>query len=379
VRARVAWLAWAAIVAAVAAAAVLGSEGEVATFAAFLLYVLAFATVGALVASHRSTNPLGWLMLVAALAYAVAGLATAYLESRGAGARGVPLAAWVSSWAWEVGVVVPAVFLLLLFPTGRLPSRRWRPLPWLAGTGLALHLAERTLSPGRLDAPHPVENPVALPGAEALLEVAGVAGALLLVASALGAVASLVVRFRQAPVREREQLKWLVLAGATIAMGGAGAILIEVVAGDAGVEVSNLLITLSVSAVPITMGIAILRHRLFDIDVVLNRTLVYGALTALLAGAYLATVLLLGLALADSDVAVAGATLAVAALVRPARAHIQGLVDRRFYRRRYDAQRTLDAFAARLRDEVDLDALGRDLRAVAHETLQPTSVSLWLR
>ena len=367
---RLAWSLWALTVVGLAVALALPSaeaDEDVWSLVATLVFALSFATVGALVASRRPESPLGWIMCGAGLAYAVGGVSIAYVESTLAREDDDVLPTvmdWVSGWVWMLGIGPAATFLLLLFPTGRLPSRRWLPVARAAAVALALMVAGIALTP--------------LPGAE----VAAALGSLLLLLTALASVASLVFRFRRARAEERRQLKWLTYAAA---VAGLVLLLIIVAESTTGVsdEVSNTLVSVSVAALPVSMGIAILRHGLFDIDVVINRTLVYGALTATLVGAYVSIVLLLQLALSplteESDLAIAGSTLAVAALFRPARARIQGFVDRRFYRSRYDAARTLESFGARLRDEVDVDALGGELRGVVAQTMQPAHVSLWLR
>jgi hypothetical protein len=367
---RAAWSLWALTVIGLAIAMALPSaeaDEEVWSLVATLIFALSFATVGALVASRRPDTPLGWIMCGAGFAYALGGVSVTYVEStlaRGDDDVLITLADWVSGWVWMLGIGPAATFLLLLFPTGRLPSRRWRPVAWTAAGALALMVVGIALTP--------------LAGAE----VAAGLGSFLLLLAALASVASLVFRFGRARGEERRQLKWLTYAAA---VAGLVLLLIIVAESTTGVsdELSNTLVSVSVAALPVSMGIAILRHGLFDIDVVINRTLVYVALTATLVGAYVAAVLVFQLVLSplteESDLAIAGSTLAVAALFRPARARIQSAVDRRFYRRRYDAARTLEAFGARLRDEVDLDALGGELRTVVADTVQPAHVSLWLR
>ncbi len=348
----------------------------------FVLFVLAFATVGALVAARQPRNPIGWLMCLAALSYALMGSADTYATGLRDGSDVRPgsiFAAWIASWGWVVAVGLANTFLLLLYPTGRLPSRRWRPVAWLAAAGLALSVPGQALSQGGLEGFPDVENPLGIPGAAA---VAGL-GLMLLLLAMLASIVSLFVRYRRAGWTERQQLKWLLYAVAVVGAAFVVVGVLESTVASLSDDVINATVTGAATAIPFAMGIAILRHGLFDIDLVINRTLVYVGLTAALVGAYVGAVLLLQLALSplteDSDLAIAGSTLAVAALVRPLRARIQGIVDRRFYRRRYDAARTLQSFGARLRDQVELDTLSLELRGVVSETMQPAHVSLWLR
>ena len=224
-----------------------------------------------------------------------------------------------------------------------------------------------------------MSNPVGIEGAEWLRDVQSEPFVFALI---VAAAAALVVRFRRSHGVERQQVKWFAFAAGLMAahliLGSAAQGLLGDEASEDSI-VAGFIFAICICTVPISAGIAILRHRLYDIDVVINRALVYGALTTTLGGAYLALVLLLGLAVGESDLATAASTLTVAALFRPVRARIQALVDRRFHRRRYDAEQTLQGFGSRLRDEFDLAVLGANLRGVVRETMQPAHVSLWLR
>jgi hypothetical protein len=357
---------------------------------------LAFPTVGALIAANRPRNPIGWILIAAGLSGALVLLASEYalyaLFTDPDALPGGRLAAWVSAWAGTVAFGVIFSFLFLLFPDGRLPNARWRRVAWAAAVTLTLVIVTSALKPRLTDeagepvpqgAPRTVENPLGLDGAGALLhQIETTAIVLFVLLCVLPAVASLILRYRGSSGERRQQIKWLAYAAGMLAVGifvipdVLRALWGETTAVSA---VTSALEVVPVIGIPLATGIAILRHRLYDIDVVINRTLVYGALTATLGGTYLALVLLIGLTIGRSNVAIAVSTLAVAALFRPARARIQAGVDRRFYRRRYDAALTLEAFGGRLRDELDLEALGADLRGVVTETVQPAHVSLWLR
>ena len=344
-----------------------------------------FAGVGALVALRRPDNAVGWFLLGIAIAFAFGEVGQSYVEEGSNPARlGV---AWVTSACVYVWFALAVVFLPLLFPHGRLPSRRWRPVLWLGVAGLVLGVVGGALIPGPLElrGSSGIENPLGVTGG--VPEVLSALGTIVQVVAVVLAAASVVVRFRSARGAERQQLKWFayvgvlaitclfvaVVSGAVIGEDGPGAFTaLAVACWLAG-------LALLAFGLPAATGIAILRHRLYDVDVVIRRTLVYGALTAMLGATYLGLVLLVGLAVGESSFAIAASTLAVAALFRPARSRIQSVVDRRFYRRRYDAARTLDAFAGRLRDEIDLEALGADLRGVVDQSVQPAHVSLWLR
>jgi hypothetical protein len=334
----------------------LSAEVPVAAMVLVGLTSLAFAGVGALVAAREPRNAVGWLFLSIGGCIAVTLACIQYVALGFPGAR---WAEWVSEWV-STGPLIQMPFVLLLFPDGKLLSRRWNLVAWLsvlAGSGV-LYDAMFDWTPSW-----------------SLLPLALLAG-----------VASFVARFRNSTGERREQLKWLALASSVVAVGY---LLLYVawslsVASDTDFTgLSLVVLTLTFVTIPLASGIAILRHRLYDIDLIINRTLVYGALTAVLGLFYLGLVLVFQQVTtsvtAESDFAVAGSTLAVAALFRPLRSRVQGFIDRRFYRRKYDAAEMLEQFSQRLRDEINLESLTRELMDVIKRTMEPSQVSVWLR
>jgi hypothetical protein len=345
-----------------------------------LAALLAFAVVGGLVASRQPRNSVGWLLLAVALCMTVRLVGESYaryaLITAPGSLPGGLYGGWVQ-WSWAGVVAILAIFLPLYFPTGRLLSPRWRPVLWL-GIAYLSAVASSALQPGPAEwlagyprAPNPV---VYLPAAKPLLDVIGVAG-LCLFPAVGGAITALVVRFRRSRGIERQQLKWFTYAAALAPLPF---LVYEVVPGAFG-----LLLAMTLPLVPISVGIAILRYRLYEIDRIINRTLVYGLLTLLLGLCYvvgsLVFVFVAGAGTDPPSWLVAGATLAAAAVFRPVRRRIQAAVDRRFNRRRYHAARTIEGFSARLRDEIDLDDLSAELLALVDQTMEPTRASLWLR
>jgi hypothetical protein len=351
-----------------------------ATLGAVILVTVSAAAVGALVASRRPRHPVGWLLLGVGLALNASLLVQAYVDY-GLLARpgALPGARYLAGFAYSTVLlwVSCAGFVLLLTPTGSLPSPRWRWWARLAAAAPVVMVVGSVVQPDPL-APEYHGNPLAVPPLARVLGVPAVAGAIVVLASLLVGAGSLVVRFRRARGTERLQLRWLAYAAAL----AAGLLLVALVAGFllANDNVTFASLSLGMALLPLATGAAILRYRLYDIDRIISRTVAYGLLTVLLGGGYAAVVLGLGQLLGrDSSLVVAGATLALAALFQPARRRVQQLVDRRFNRRRYDAARTIAAFSARLRDEIDLDTLTAELLRVMEQTMQPTRASLWLR
>ena len=366
-----------------------GSGGDPA--AALLL---SFPIIGALITTRQPRSAIGWIMIAIGVAGAAVAMLEIYAEySLTVHPGSLPrpdlaLALVAPSWVPVVGVM--GTFLILLFPDGRLPSPRWRPWAWFCGAALALPFIVILIAPGPITAEgYPnLRNPLGIealrPFVDALLLTI-----ILIPIGFVGCAVGLIRRFRRSHGQERLQLKWLAAgAGATASLYLISVVLSLTLASQLEAEPVWLRALTQISfysfvLIPVTIGIAILRHRLYDIDLIINRTLVYGALTAALTVAYVLGVTVLQALLrpfaGQSQLAVAGSTLTVAALFRPGRARIQTFIDRRFYRRKYDAGRTLEVFSARLRDEVDLDTLGVELVALVDEVMRPNHVSVWLR
>jgi hypothetical protein len=350
---------------------------------AFAVSALAFATVGALVVMRVPGNRIGPVFCLMGAILAVGDFVFQYADRALFISPGQLPGGAAAAWLQNFGLP-PAFGLLgvalMLFPDGRLPSRRWRPVLRLALAGIALNALGYALRPGPLDPPFAtVTNPLGIEGAFDLTDAMSGLGWMFMGASVGLAAAATPIRLRRARGLERTQLKWLAFATALTGIAVVSDVVSYFVAVEGVGVARDVVLALGFAVFPLAVGAAILRYRLFDIDVVINRTLVYGALTATLGATYLALVLLIGLTLGTSNLAIAVSTLAVAGLFRPARARIQAAVDRRFYRRRYDAALTLEAFGGRLRDELDLDALQRELVGVVGETVQPAHASLWLR
>ena len=350
---------------------------------AFFVPILAFSLVGSVIARRRPENLIGWLLVTIGLLWSVV-VAGAFASTWALKTGSLPktVGEWIdlATVAWVPALGLIGTQLPLRLPDGKLPSPRWRWFSRITLVLIALAVVGLATATGEVESVKGTANPI---GSQALKWLG--AATLLLIASFVGGLAALVVRYRRSGSQDRVQLRWVAFGGGVFL----AVFLVSFPANQWGNDQSTVGITITAiaqaafAALPVSIGYAVLKHRLYDIDTVVNRTLVYGALTATLAAVYVGSVLLLQLILSgltkDSGLAVAASTLAVAALFRPARSWIQRAVDRRFYRRKYDAVRTLERFGTHLRDELDLDALGGALRGVVMETMQPTHVSLWLR
>jgi hypothetical protein len=344
---------------------------------------LVFATVGAVIVSRRPRNVIGWLCCAIGFGLSLSVFGSNDAKTTLAADPDRLPAALLLYGLGSVGFALSLgllfSFVLLLFPTGRLPSRRWRPVAWTAGAALAALAAGRMFQPGPMG-PRLPANPVGITATGEALGGLRVVASVVIAVLVPACLASLVVRFRRAQGAERQQLKWFGFGGVVLVLG----VLLGVVTERLQVPLLGpTVFVAAVSAVPTAIGVAVLRAGLYEIDRLLNRTLVYATLTAVLglgyAGAVLALEQLFGAGGRIPSWAVAGATLAAAALFQPARRRIQQAVDRRFNRRKYNTARTIEAFSTRLRDQIDLDTLSTELLGVVDQTMEPTRVSLWLR
>ncbi|CAN5791521.1 hypothetical protein BH18ACT11_BH18ACT11_12230 [soil metagenome] len=396
-----AWLAWSVCLLAVALTAlglllmILNSSHpklHVFDYWALLTVVTTAASpVGAVIASRRPQNPMGWIICALGLNGAVEHFASQYaihalLANPGSSPGGEALA-WLSSWFWVPGIGL-LVFLLLLFPNGRLPSDRWRWFAWLSVAALTVGTISAAFVPGPIEWLRPIQNPLGIEGARGFLgPVASISEKLENGGLALVAAASLLLRLRSARGEERQQIKWFAYAATVVS----GSLILTYTVSEAMdarwiLRVGFGILVAGILGLPIAMGFAILKHRLYDIDLIINRTLVYGVLTVLLGLAYFGGVTAIQAIFQTvtgqeklPQLAIVVSTLLIAALFNPLRRHIQSFIDRRFYRSKYDAAKTLDAFSATLREETDLGALSSELMGVVAETIQPAHVSLWLK
>jgi hypothetical protein len=343
----------------------------------------AFAVVGTVLVAKRPSNPIGWIMAAVALMVGLFPAGDNYaayvMTTSGHPNALAVLGAWTQSWYWYLLLSLALIYLPLLFPEGRLPSRRWLPVAVLMGIGTssAVVLGALTETLGGQDVNYRIDNPLGIEGLASVedLPVFGLLGVFLAI-GCVGALASVVVRFRRSRGVERQQMKWFLYAVAPV--------LLFPVIDYLPTIIDNLVLGWMVIALPSAIGIAVLRYRLYDIDLVINRTLVYGSLSVSLALIYFGVVVALQYVFravtgSESQLAVVASTLAIAVLFGPLRHRIQDLIDRRFYRRKYDTAKTLEEFSAKLRDETDIDRLDDELVGVVKDTLQPAHVSLWLR
>ena len=361
-----------------------------------ILPFFSFPVVGVLIATRRPRNWIGWICLITGLfwtAFFEGDTSSAYeLATTGSVESSVTMDALTQAdWVFPVGLL--GIYLILLFPDGRLPSRRWRPFAWFAGAVMVLINVAFILHPGPLEDHPGVRNPFGLeqfPWMEGVTLTVLIMLPLCILMSAL----SLVLRYRRSSREVREQIKWLAFAASFAGVTYFGTLISGLLLAPESytanetpplwVSLSQLLTQMSFASIPTAIGFAVLKYRLYDIEIIINRALVYGPLTASLALIYVGGVVTLQYAFrtltgGESQLAIVASTLTIAALFVPLRNRVQSLIDRRFYRNKYDARRTLEEFGARLRDETDLEALADDLVTVARDAVQPAHVALWLR
>jgi hypothetical protein len=373
-----------------------GGPDDLGTAVVLGVAALMLVTVGAILVGRLPHQLIGWLLAIGGLVIAISG-STSGLADYGLNAHpgSVPAAiwlAWLSNWVWAPEIACLFILLPLFYPTGRLLSPRWRVVVVIAAGLVVIGSVTSALGPWAPD-PYPVGNPLALGGtaADLISFFSYVVATVLVVVGGTLAVASLVVRYRRGATIERQQLRWFAAVATVSGVAGAVNVIVSVTSG-AGAPTGTLAIVVSVSGffiygglalLPVAIGLAVLRYRLYEIDRLISRTIGWAILTVLVAGLFVGVILALQAVLSpltqSNELAVAGSTLLVFALFQPLRRRVQRLVDQRFNRARYDAERTVAAFAARLSDEVDLDQLRAEILATVSATVEPVSVSLWLR
>ncbi|CAN5694478.1 hypothetical protein BH18ACT11_BH18ACT11_24760 [soil metagenome] len=373
------------------------SAGGIGGLLVFLPF-LAFPVVGVLIASKRPENPIGWICLTAGLFWMFIVLGdpmTAYSLARTGSVPGPVMLDALTQFTWALPLGLLGTFMVMLFPDGRLPSRRWRPLAWVSAAAILLASVALDLDPGPLPHRGGIRNPLGIEGYPWIPAVE-TACILLLALCILASALSLIWRYRHSDRETRQQIKWLAFAATFMGMTYLSALVGGIFfvpeylfeEGEAPIWISLIfnLVLISFAGIPTAIGFAVLKYRLYDIDIIINRALVYGSLTVSLAAVYFGGVVGTQAAFRaltgqeqQPQLAVVVTTLAIAALFGPLRRRIQNLIDRRFYRRKYDAARTLEAYGKRLREVTDLEQLGETLVSVVEKTVQPEHVSLWLR
>jgi hypothetical protein len=372
---RLGWGLW--MLTLMAAMAALPLIRTVESLPGFLFLTTLLATVGALIVSRQPSNAIGWIFCAAAASLALNFLTGAYAvyAYRVGGGRlpAAQLVEWASGWLWIPPIWLLSAPLLLLFPNGRLLGPRWRWVLWIAAGFIPFAFVGNAFSQANSTDEFP--NPYAIVGAESILSLAQTIAGMIMLFSLAAGIVSLVLRYRRGGWVERQQLKWFLAAAAVLP--------VAVMASEAYPALQTMFMPIALALLPAATGIAILRYRLYDIDIIINRTLVYGLLTILLAFVYVGCVVVLQTlvvpVVGGSEIAIVASTLVIAALFTPLRRRIQNLIDRRFYRRKYDAAKVLAAFGTTARDETDLDALTGEMLRVVDETVQPEFVGLWLK
>lgn len=374
---RLPWLILVFVGCSIVAVVALGSSMDAAAFAA-VAFILGYGAVGALLASRLPQHPIGWLLLAASALFSMGGLLVTYGERARSPS---PLTVIGGDWSFGVGVTIASTFVLLLFPTGRLPSPRWKGVGWIAASGSLMLLVGVALSPDSFEGLAMV-NPYALPRDDLRLILLETGGLALLAMGILASLGSLVVRMMRGDHTERRQLMWVVLAVIVLASGVLGILGWEMANGSADLsdDLENVVISLCLSLVPVAIGVAILRYRLFEIDRILSRTVSYGLVIGFLGLVFFGmTSGLTAFLPSDDPLVVATSTLAVFGLFNPVRSKIQAVVDRRFGRSRYDAERVTDDFAGSLQERVDPDGVVEGWVGVVEATMQPVSVGVWVK